>query len=198
MLDLLVRLVRLAGRYALRAGVASCLLFLLAVGVGPWTGAYRTVTVLTGSMRPQMPAGSMAVLVPVSPASVKVGDVITYQAPIADHRVVTHRVVKIVEPGPHPVVSTKGDANVSPDAWEARLTGSPVWRRTAVVPYAGTAIRVLRSPRVHQVTVYVVPVLMFVTLLIGIWSHGSSGDEVAPPPTTQGPSAPTVATTAPQ
>lgn len=194
MLDRVIRFVRLAGRTALRAGVTSAVLFLLAAGVGPFTGAYRTVTVLTGSMRPNMPAGSLAVVVPVNPSSVKVGDVITYQAPIADHRVVTHRVFKILEPGPHPVVVTKGDANVSPDPWAARLDSAPTWRRVAVVPYAGTAIRALRNPQVHRLSVEVVPALLFVSLVAGIWSRGSKQDESdKETPATAAPPAPVVA-----
>ena len=48
-------------------------LVLLVAGLGPLTGAYRLATVLSGSMGPGMPTGSVAVLVPVDPADLPRG-----------------------------------------------------------------------------------------------------------------------------
>ena len=154
-----------AARIMLLAAVAA----LVVVGVGPTTGRYRLTTVLSGSMGRGMPVGSVAVLVPMRPADVRVGDVITFQAPTADRHVVTHRVVEIVEPGPHPLLRTKGDANSVPDPWEARLTGSPAWRRVAVVPVVGKLIRALRSPPLHHATVQIVPLILLGVMLRSIW-----------------------------
>jgi signal peptidase len=179
MLDHLIRIARLAGRTVLRAVLASTVLFFLAVGVGPRTGTYRTATVLTGSMRPEMPPGSLVVLVPVDASTIKVGDVITFEAPVPGHPVVTHRIVRIVEPGEHPVVQTKGDANASRDPWDARISSSPVWRRVAVVPMAGTLINELRSPLLHQLTVYAVPALLFLAWLSSIWSRKPAAEDSA-------------------
>lgn len=162
---------RFAGRTVLRAVLALAVLFLLAVGVGPRTGAYRTVTVLTGSMRPAMPPGSMAVLVPVDPADLAVGDVITFEAPIDGHPVVTHRIIHLVERGEHPVIQTQGDANASPDPWMARISSAPAWRRAAVVPAAGWLIQALRSPLLRLAMLYLVPGLLWVSWLISIWSR---------------------------
>src|SRR5581483_3005477 len=168
---------RWAGRLLFAA--VSVLVF---VGVGPLTGAYRLATVLSGSMAPAMPVGSVAVLVPESPAAVRPGDVITFQAPTPDHPVVTHRVVEIVEAGRHPVVRTKGDANRSPDPWTARLEGDRAWRRVAVVPFAGTAIRFLRSPTVRHLTVQVAPALLLLALLAAIWLPGRRRSALIPTP----------------
>ena len=158
------------GRCAVRVLLGAALLLLVTVGLGPLTGAYRLATVLSGSMGPGMPAGSVAVLVPVDPADLRVGDVITYRTPTADRHVVTHRVVDVVEPGSRPALRTQGDANASADPWVARMVGSPAWRRVAVLPYAGTAIRFFRSAPIHHATVHVVPVLLLVAMLLAIWS----------------------------
>src|SRR3989440_5959602 len=139
--DRLPRVARSSAQRASQGLLAAALLAVALVALGPLTGTYRVLTVLTGSMAPGMPVGSVAVVRPVDPASIKVGDVITYQAPLADHRVVTHRVVAVLESGPHPVLRTKGDANISPDPWTARLVGAPAWRRVAVLPSAGAGIR---------------------------------------------------------
>jgi signal peptidase I len=177
MLDLTIRGVRLAGRFVLRAVVASSVLFFLAVGVGPASGRYRTVTVLTGSMSPGMPPGSLAVLVPVDPATVRVGDVITFEAPVADRPVVTHRVIEVVEGGDRPALRTQGDANDAPDPWTAQFSSGPIWKRVAVVPTIGRAIQTLRSPLVHRVTVQAVPILLLVVLLVGIWSRDDHDED---------------------
>ena len=164
---------RTVGQWAGRILLAVAAAVLLAVGIGPLTGAYRMATVLSGSMGRGMPVGSVAVLVPIDPAAVQVGDVITYQAPTPEHQVVTHRVVEITEPGPHPVLRTHGDANATPDPWSARLDGAPAWRRVAVIPYAGTMIRALRSAPVHHATVHLVPLVLLAAMLVAIWSPGS-------------------------
>jgi signal peptidase I len=160
---------RQAGQWAARLFLAAAGLVLAVVSLGPLTGAYRLATVLSGSMGPGMPVGSAAVLVPVDPAGVHVGDVITFHAPTDERPVVTHRVVEIVEPGPRPVLRTKGDANVSTDPWEARLTGDRAWRRVAVIPYGGTLFRALRSAPVHHFTFRVLPLLLLTGMLAAIW-----------------------------
>ena len=165
------------GRWAVRVVLGTAVLILLTAGLGPLTGAYRLATVLSGSMAPGMPAGSLAVLAPIDPGAVRVGDVITFEAPIPGRPIVTHRVVEIVEGGSHPVVTTKGDANATADPWVARVTGSPAWRRVAVIPHAGTAIRFFRSAPVHHATVQVVPLLLLGAALAAIWSPRKSGAE---------------------
>jgi signal peptidase len=180
MMGRLIQIVRLAGRFVLRAILAGAVLFLLAVGVGPRTGMYRTLTVLTASMKPGMAPGSMAVVVPIKPSAIRVGDVLTFEAPLPDRPVVTHRVVEIVERGAHPVIRTRGDANGAPDPWTARVSGSTAWRRVAVIPRLGMGIHSLRSPVVHKATVYLVPALLAIALLVGIWSGEGETDDAPP------------------
>lgn len=160
---------RRAGQWASGLFLTTAGLVLAVVSLGPLTGAYRLATVLSGSMTPGMPAGSAAVLVPVDPAALRVGDVITFHAPTAERPVVTHRVVEIGEPGPHPVLRTKGDANASADPWEARLTGDRAWRRVAVIPHGGTVFRALRSAPASHFTFRVLPLSLLAWMLASIW-----------------------------
>lgn len=73
------------------------------------------LTVLTGSMRPTYPPGSLVVVRPVEPENVRVADVITFQEPGASS-FTTHRVVEIGtdDLGRREFV-TKGDGNETPD-----------------------------------------------------------------------------------
>ena len=78
------------------------------LGIGPRTGLYRTVTVLSGSMRPHIPAGAVLVETPMPGRDPRVGQVVTYAIPVDDHRIVTHRVVGIVSGGRSPGVRDEG------------------------------------------------------------------------------------------
>jgi signal peptidase I len=144
-------------------------LVLTALGIGPRTGAYRTLTVLTGSMNPAIPAGSMVLVTPEPSSEVRVGQIITYSIPTEDHRVVSHRVVEVLERSPSLVIRTKGDANETPDPWLARVEDPTVWQVRTVIPGLGTAIRWLRSPVVHRVTVFMVPAFLAMLWLADIW-----------------------------
>ena len=146
---------------------------LLAIGVGPHTGKYQTLSVLSGSMRPGIQVGAMVLVTPEAPRDVRVGQIITYQIPVEDHRVVSHRVVKMLEGAgtDSPVVQTKGDANNGPDPWQARITSATVWQVRGSVPYAGRLVYWLRRPGVHTGAVKVMPGILVLLWLVGIWRH---------------------------
>lgn len=166
MLDVAVRAGRWAGRAAL---VASIIAFAL-LAIGPRTGRYRTLTVLTASMRPNVAPGSVVVTVPVRIEDLAVGDVITYAVPVDDHRVITHRVVEIVEPG---VVRTKGDANDSADPWLANLQGGTAWRMRGAIPGVGYAIQTMSLPIARVATVFVSLGAAVILGLRSIWRRPS-------------------------
>lgn len=122
----------------------------LTLALGPHVFGYRTATMLTGSMSPQINPGDVIVSVPKPAEDVRVGDVITYHIPVEDHRVETHRVVKVSNGEDGSIaVRTKGDANEGVDPWTATLEGDTVWELQGVVPYAGSVIRALRAPLIQ-------------------------------------------------
>ncbi|HEY0952410.1 signal peptidase I [Nocardioides sp.] len=130
--------------------LVGCLLVFALLAVGPHLFGYRTSTMLTGSMEPGISPGDVVVTTAKPAADVEVGDVITYQIPIEDHRVETHRVVEVLHRDGSIAIRTKGDANDHADPWTATLQDDQVWEVRAVVPELGTAIRVLRAPVVQH------------------------------------------------
>jgi signal peptidase I len=158
-----------AGELAVKAALAASLAALLAVGILPRFGWYRTETALSGSMKPYFSPGDMLVLTPAPLRHVRRGWVISYQIPLGDHHVQTHRVVQVVRGGDHPLVRTKGDANNGADPWVAEMHGSTVWRVRAVVPHAGQVIVWLRTPLVHYLTLFAAPFLLALLLIVRIW-----------------------------
>lgn len=126
--------------------VGSVALFAF-LAVGPHLLGYRTMTMLTGSMAPEIVPGDVVVIHPVDVHDLVVGDVITYHIPVEDHRVETHRIVEVVEqPGGRVAVRTQGDANPNVDPWLATLDGETAWKVGGVVPALGDVIRALREP----------------------------------------------------
>ncbi|MBM7818856.1 signal peptidase [Cellulosimicrobium cellulans] len=119
-------LARALGVLALGCAVAIALVGVvvpLVLGATPYT-------VLTGSMRPTYPPGTMVVVRPVDVERVAPGDVVTYQLASGRPEVVTHRVVAVgVGAGDERVLTTQGDANAGPDPEPVR----PVQVRGTVV-----------------------------------------------------------------
>jgi signal peptidase len=154
----------------------ACFGLFAIVGVGPHTGRYRTLTVLSGSMRPSIPVGAVLVDMPEPARDLRVGQVVTYAIPVEDHRVITHRVVKIINGGDHPVFQTKGDANNVADPWQEQVTGATVWRVRAAVPGVGLAIHWLRAGTIHLLGVLLVPTVLAMWWVVSIWRDEDKPD----------------------
>jgi signal peptidase I len=112
---------------------------LLAAVFVPRLAGATPYVIETGSMRPNLPPGTMAVVKPVDASAVRVGDAITYQLRSGDPTVVTHRVVAVGFDGTGAARwQTQGDANNTADeAWvlPEQLKGR-VWY---AIPYLGHA-----------------------------------------------------------
>ncbi|MBC7593509.1 MAG: signal peptidase I [Kineosporiaceae bacterium] len=146
---------------------------LVAFGLGPQTGAYRTLTVLSGSMVPAFSPGDVVIATKKAPKEVKVGDVIVFNEPVGNHHVTTHRVVKIYKAGTLPLVQTKGDANNANDAFKLQIQGNELWYVRGHVPYFGNVIHALRMPLMKLLAFGCLGLLALVVL----WQVWFSGDE---------------------
>lgn len=149
--------------------VVVALVALATSAIGPRLGWYRIQTVLSGSMQPAFSPGDVVVVTPEPTRSVRVGQVITYNIPIGDHHVESHRVIRILTHGAQPVIQTKGDANPYPDPWRAKLTAPTAWHLVLVIPKLGWLIMWLRQPLIQHLTVIVLPMLLAATWLLRIW-----------------------------
>ena len=177
---LLGTVARFVGRWSLRGLVATAVVALLGLAIGPHVLDYRTMTMLTGSMAPGIEPGDVVVSTPIDVADVEVGMVISYHIPIDDHRVVTHRVIDVQHSADGTVtVQTQGDANESPDPWTAVLSGETAYEMVAVVPEVGNAIAALRDPLVNKVLVYGAPALLAGWMLLAIWRPVRDEDDEA-------------------
>jgi signal peptidase len=142
----------------------------LALAVGPHVLGYRTAVMLTGSMTGTIDRGDIVVSVPRPTEEVEVGDILTFQAPVADRHVETHRVIAVRHPDDGRVeVRTQGDANAAPDPWRAAISDDTVWETAYVVPEAGHVVQAVRSTVVRYGAVWVALVGVVLLGLSLIW-----------------------------
>ncbi|MBA7679779.1 Signal peptidase I W [subsurface metagenome] len=119
---------------------------LLSVGVimAPRFGWHLDI-IYGRSMEPAMKTGSVAVIQPVAPQDIQVGDIITYKWLGSSSRLSTHRVVEVMNNDGSLMFTTKGDANEKAD-----LRPVPpedvVGRLWISVPYMGYAMDYMKTP----------------------------------------------------
>ena len=118
--------------------IIALLLVLACVFFVPKIMGGESLAVLSGSMEPGIPVGSIVVAMPVDTSEIKVSDVVTYR--IDATTLVTHRVIAVNEG--ERTFTTKGDANEVED-------GAPV-------PFENIVGRVkLHLPLAGYISIYI-------------------------------------------
>jgi signal peptidase I len=175
------RAAQIMGRTApwlVRGVMVLAVLIFAVLAVGPHLLGYRTMTMLTASMAPEIDPGDVTIVTPIKVSEVTEGMVITYHKPIDDHSLVTHRVISVETAGNGTVtVQTKGDANEALDPWTATLEGDTAYEVRGVIPELGHLIQALRAPVVTQVLLYGAPTLLVGWLLLSIWRPTPTEEE---------------------
>ena len=125
---------------------AGLLAFLAVIGalvvlIPALTGS-TPMTILTGSMQPTYPPGTLIIVQPVAPEDIVIGDPITYQIESGKPEVVTHRVVAIAATGTEVTFITKGDNNAVADATPVRpeQVRGTVWYAVPYIGYVNTIV----------------------------------------------------------
>ena len=160
-----------------------CTLMIAGLMLVPGLLGYQRYVIVSGSMEPAIPTGSVVYdeIVPVS--ELAVGDIITFVPP-AEYGLtepVTHRIVEI-EPasGDHAgkvQVRTKGDANEAPDAWTAVLNGPDQARVKHHIPYLGYVYMALSNRWVQLLVIGLPALLIGVLVLVSLWKEAGEGVE---------------------
>jgi signal peptidase len=128
----------------LSAGLLALVaLFAVILIVVPYVSGSTPMTILTSSMEPRLPPGTLVVVKPTPADEIRVGDVMTYQIRSGEPDVVSHRVISVssLSDGTF-TFTTKGDNNDSPDenpVIEAQVRGV-VWYSVPWVGYVATAV----------------------------------------------------------
>jgi signal peptidase len=131
----------------------------------------RALTVLTSSMEPGYPPGTLVVVAPTAPDDIRIGDVLTYQLESGKATLVTHRVIEIgtsTADGTR-TFTTKGDNNDIPDAdpvQEVQVVGTVLY----AIPYLGYVNTAVNG----DLRALIVPVIVGGLLVYAVWMVVSS------------------------
>ncbi|MFC9298211.1 signal peptidase I [Streptomyces sp. NPDC057011] len=131
----------------------ACVAMVLSVGGSAWAyyvEQYRYVPILTSSMEPEIRKGALIITEPVLARDMNPGDVIAFSPPEPWTRPgglpVVHRIDDLQRmPGGEASMTTRGDANDSPDPWTIDLSGGEFAKVVHEVPHLGGWIVLLRS-----------------------------------------------------
>ena len=128
------------------SALVALVVLLAVVLVGVRLFGLRTYAVMSGSMEPTYPTGSLLYVKKVDAAELKVGDSITFM--LDEDTVATHRIIEILPDEEEKDVirfRTQGDANDTPDGTPVHcknVIGKPVF----AIPYLGYFAHMIQKP----------------------------------------------------
>jgi signal peptidase len=135
----------------------------------------QVYSVISGSMEPEFPVGSLIYVKKVEPSTIEVDDVITYVLPSETPS--THRVVRIDEE--NQLFYTKGDANETEDGAPVHfknLIGTPVFK----IPYLGYVAYYIQHPPGMYIAIAAGAVLLILVFLPDLFKKDVKKDEQFP------------------
>ena len=151
--------------------LGGVVLLILTVVVGMVLGLWRFTVIDTGSMRPTLNPGDVAVLESEPLGSLRKGQIVAFHAPGEPRLTVIHRVFSIRHRSNGVIIQTKGDANNAVDPWRARIASGTVWRENLKAPKVGY-LAVWSQQRPVRFGALIVIVISVLSMLLGwIWRH---------------------------
>jgi signal peptidase I len=146
-------------------GLALVLLaaLLLATAVG-----YRPLIDHSDSMRPAVRAGDLLITHAEPAGSIHLGQIVSFDDPALNGRLVTHRVVAIHASGKRIDFLTRGDANPTGESWSVPRSGS-VGTLKLRIAGVGRAVAWLADPWTRTIVLILVALVLSTALLRRIW-----------------------------
>ncbi len=143
--------------------VAVLAVIFIVIFVGGRLLGFRSFVVLTGSMEPVYPVGSVIVVRPATAEDVSVGDAITFN--LSDDTVATHRVVeKNLESRQFVTQGDQSEFEDAPISFDT-LIGKPMF----AIPYLGYAVRWILNPPGRYIMITAIAILVILCFLPDIF-----------------------------
>ncbi len=154
--------------------VLGCVvLAVLLVTLGMVLGVERFAVVDSGSMRPALNPGDVAILTSERSSAVADGQIVAFHPPGQPRVTVIHRVRSIERTKTGIIIRTKGDANDVRDPWRAKIAGNTVWRESVKVPWVGFLVAWSQEPYIRMAVLTVMLILLVSVILGWIWRPAS-------------------------
>ncbi|MFI4992944.1 MAG: signal peptidase I [Solirubrobacterales bacterium] len=170
---------RTSGRFRVAKVLSSAMLagvvvLILTVVVGMMLGVWRFVVIDTGSMRPALNPGDVAILTSEPAANLHRGQIVAFHPPGEPSLTVTHRAVSVEHTKNGVIIQTKGDANNARDQWRAHIEGNAVWHEALKLPKFGY-LAVWSQQRLVRFGLLSVIVILILSMQLGwIWRPRSA------------------------
>ena len=160
------------------SGILVGVVVLLAIAlVGVRLIGLQPFVVLSGSMEPTYPVGSLIYVKSVDYKTLQVGDPITYM--ISQDTVVTHRIIEVLVDEAEPDTIryfTKGDANEAPDGSSVHyknIIGKPIFS----IPYLGYVSDYVQNPPGKYVAISAAALLILMVFLPDVFGGDGESNE---------------------
>lgn len=136
-------------------------------GQVPQVMGYSILQVLTGSMEPTIPEGSMLLIQQTEPDTLQPGDIISFFSPdpLLDGALNTHRIQEVLTDGDTLEFITKGDANFLEDQQPVsarQVVGKVIF----ISPMLGKFVRLISNPLVFGLAVLLPLAAMLIANLV--------------------------------
>ena len=141
-------------------GLLTMIIAVVMVAPGLISGSTQILTVMSESMSPAIGVGDVIIVKSVDPATLKIGDIITY-APQKYGVVITHRIIDIEENGDF---VTKGDANRRNDINNVD-PAQVIGKCDMILPYLGYLTHYARQP-IGFIILILVPTILLIVIEI--------------------------------
>ncbi len=145
----------------------------------------QVYSVISGSMEPEYPVGSLIYVKEVDPSEVKVGDVITFV--LSDETPATHRVIEINESAQ--LFNTRGDANFTineatgekeytedPPVHFKNLIGKPIFK----IPLLGYIAYFIQHPPGMYIAIAAGAILLILAFLPDLFKKDKGKEKPVP------------------
>jgi len=148
-----------------------CLVLAIALVAVPRVSGVEFRAIITGSMTPEIPVGSLIVIVPTKADDIKVGDDISFVT--AGDKVVTHRVVEIDREKNEFItwgIANDPSARDAPNRYE-NIIGVVRFH----TPHMGRAFSWFSTTHGKIITVTIIAAVYILSAMIGIWTKKENG-----------------------
>jgi signal peptidase I len=144
---------------------------------------YERYVIVSGSMEPAIPTGSVVYDEVVPVEDLEVGDIITFVPP-PEYNIeqpVTHRIIEIIaapkgsSAAGETLYRTRGDANEAPDAWTMLLDQDTQARYVRHIEYVGYVYLFLNQRWVQILLIGIPALVIMIFLGIALWRVAGEG-----------------------
>ena len=151
-----------------RSAAAGMIVALMLAAAVPVVFGGRSFSVMSGSMEPNISTGDLVITKAISPRDADTGDIVTFNDPEKQGRLLTHRVASSRPAADNYSFVTKGDANNTVERWSVPAEGT-IGQVVFRLPKLGYVLSFTKTPAARMALITIPAVLLAWFALVSIW-----------------------------